>query len=68
MGYVKGKFCIDTVVLRSLSYGALDIDDEISGGSFFAGDRLAAKANDIRRAIFAKEFAVVLRNAGIIRQ
>ena len=68
VGYVKGKFRINAVVLRSFAHGALDIDNEISGCSFFAGDRLAAKADDISHAIFAKEFAVVLRNAGIVRQ
>ena len=68
VSYVKSKFCINAVVLRAFAHGALDIDNEISGCSFFAGDRLAAKADDISHAIFAKEFAVVLRNAGIVRQ
>lgn len=68
VGYVKGKFRINAVVLCSLAHGTLDIDNEISGGSFFAGDWLAAKADDISRSIFAKEFAIVLRDTGIVRQ
>jgi len=65
---VESKFRGDSVVVRAFQYSALDIDDEVAGNAVFAGDRLAAEADDIGGAVFAEEFAVVLRNAGIVRQ
>ncbi len=65
---VESKFFVHAAVLRPFAYGALDVDDEVAGGSVFAGDRFAAEADDIGGAVFAEEFAVVLRNTGIVRQ
>ena len=65
---VEREFRGDSVVVRAFHHSALDIDDEISGNAVFAGDRLAAETDDIGGAVFAEKFAVVLRNAGIVRQ
>ena len=68
VGDIESEFGVDTVVLRTFTHGAFDVDDQIAGDAFFAGDRLAAETDDIGGMVFAEEFAVVLCDAGIIRQ
>lgn len=68
VGDVKGEFGIHAVVLRPLAHGAFNVDDEVAGGSFFAGDGIAVEADDVSGAVFTEKFAVVLRDARIIRQ
>lgn len=68
VGDVESEFGVDAFVLRTFACGAFDVDDEIAGDAFFAGDRLAAETDDIGGPVFAEKFAVVLRNTGIIRQ
>ena len=68
VGDVESEFGVDAVMLRTFPHGAFDVDDEIAGGTFLARDRLAAETDDIGGKVFAEKFAVVLRDAGIIRQ
>ncbi len=68
VGDVESKFRGDSVVVRAFQYSALDIDDEVAGKAVFAGNWLAAEADNIGGSVLAEEFAVVLRNAGIVRQ
>ena len=68
VGNVENQFRVDAAVVRPFLYGPFDIDDEIAGRAFFAGNRFAAKTDDIGGAVFAEEFAVVLRNPRIVRQ
>lgn len=68
MGDIQGQFGADAVMIRSFLHRPLDINDQITGGAFFAGNRIAPEADDIRRAVFAEEFTVILCNPRIIRQ
>jgi len=68
MGNVEGEFRVDTAVPGALTYGTFNVNDEIAGDAFFAGDRLAAETDDVGGMVFAEKFAVVLRDTGIIRQ
>lgn len=65
---VEDEFGIDAVVARAFLYCPFHIDDQIAGCAVFAGDRFAAKADDIGGPILAEKLAVVLRNAIIVRQ
>lgn len=65
---VKSQLGIYSAVQRPFAYRALDIDDEITGGSFFAGNGVTAEADDIRGAVFTEKLAIVSRDAGIVRQ
>lgn len=65
---VESQFGFDAVVVRAFQCGALDVDDQVSSDAVFAGKRFTAETDDIGGAVFAKKFAVVLRNAGIVRQ
>lgn len=68
VGDVERQFGADAVVVRAFLYSAVDVDDQIAGDAVFAGNRFAAETDDIGGAVFAEKFAVVLRDAGIIRQ
>ena len=68
VGDVESEFFVDAAVVRPFLYGPFDIDDEIAGRAFFAGNRFTAETDDIGGAVFTEEFAVVLRNPRIVRQ
>jgi len=68
VGDVERKFGVRAAVARAFLYRPFNVDDEVAGRAVFAGNRFAAEADDIRRPVFAEEFAVVLRNAGVVRQ
>lgn len=68
VGDVECQFGVDAVVVRAFLYSAFDVDDQIAGDTVFAGNRFAAEADDIGGVVFAEKFAVVLRNAGVVRQ
>lgn len=65
---IEGQFGVRAFVLRAFTYGAFDVDDEIAGGALFARNGFTAEADDIRGMILTEKFAVVLRDASIIRQ
>lgn len=68
VGNVEGEFGVDAIVLRSFTHGTFDVDDEVAGSAFFAGDGFTAETDDVSRAVFTEKFAVILRNARIVRQ
>lgn len=68
VGDVESEFRVDAVVIRALLHSPFDIDDEIAGGTFFARDRLTAETDDVGGAVFTEKFAIVLRDARVIRQ
>jgi len=68
VGDIEGQFGVRAFVLRTFTHGAFDVDDEIAGGALFARNGFTAEADDIRGMILTKKFAVVLRDASIIRQ
>ena len=68
VGDVESEFGMDAVMVRAFLYRPFDIYDQVAGGAFFAGNRFAAEADDVGGAVFAEEFAVVLRNAFVVRQ
>ena len=35
---IESEFGIDAIVLRAFTYGAFDVDDEITGDAFFAAN------------------------------
>ena len=69
VGDIERELGIGPVVRRAFAQCALGVNDEVpGGGGFFAGDGLVVEADDVGRSIFAKELAVGLRDALVIRE
>lgn len=64
---VKGEFVIDTLVLRTDLYGAVNVDDEVARTGFtFARYGFVAETDDVGRPVPAEVFPVGLRDAVVI--
>ena len=68
VGNVEGQLGVDAIVLRSFTHGTFDVDDQIAGSAFFTGDGFTTETDNVGRAVFTEKFAVILRNACVVRQ
>jgi len=66
VGDVEREFLVNPAMIRTFLHRPLDIDNQVAGAAFFAGNRFTAETDDICGAVFPEKPAVGLCNSFIV--